>query len=193
MAMHIWVNMGLNIWVRSRICGCLVTWFCYQFIAKPGNKTATVSWPDPYFISPSENSHKATSTALGSTLAQVMVCCLMAPSHYPNRLCKSVESFNTLRPKQNGHHFPDNILKCIFLNENVWIPNNISLKFVPKRPINNNPALVQVMAWRRPGDKPLSEPMMVRLSTHICVTQSQWVKSNLKTHFFKKAFAWLLN
>ena len=37
-----------NIWVRSRNCGCLVTWFCYQLIAKPGNKTATVSWPDPY-------------------------------------------------------------------------------------------------------------------------------------------------
>ena len=38
------------IWVRSRNCGCLVTWFCYQLIAKPGNKTATVSWPDPYFV-----------------------------------------------------------------------------------------------------------------------------------------------
>ena len=37
-----------NIWVRSRICGCLVTWFCYQLIPKPGNKTATVPWPDPY-------------------------------------------------------------------------------------------------------------------------------------------------
>ena len=37
-----------RIWVRSRNCGCLVTWFCYQLIAKPGNKTATVSWPDPY-------------------------------------------------------------------------------------------------------------------------------------------------
>ena len=36
------------IWVRSRNCGCLVTWFCYQLIAKPGKKTATVSWPDPY-------------------------------------------------------------------------------------------------------------------------------------------------
>ena len=34
-------------WVRSRNCGCLVTWFCYQLIAKPGNKTAAVSWPDP--------------------------------------------------------------------------------------------------------------------------------------------------
>ena len=83
---------------------------------------------------------------------------------------------NTLRPKQkNGRHFADDSLKCIFLNENVWIPNNIPLMFVPKGPINNNPGLVQVMAWRRPGDKPLSEPMLVRLPTHICVTRPQWV------------------
>ena len=42
----------------------------------------------------------------------------------------------------------------------------ISLKFVPKVPINNIPSLVQIMAWRRPGDKPLSEPMMVSLLMH---------------------------
>ena len=59
-------------------------------------------------------------------------------------------AFNTLRPRQNGRHFPDNIFKCIFLNKNVWIPIKISLKFVPKRPINNIPAMVQIMAWRRP-------------------------------------------
>ena len=42
-------NMShIVIWVRSRNCGCLVTWFCYQLIAKPGNKTAAVLWPDPY-------------------------------------------------------------------------------------------------------------------------------------------------
>ena len=41
-------EMNTCIWVRSQNCGCLVTWFCYQLIAKPGNKTATVSWPDPY-------------------------------------------------------------------------------------------------------------------------------------------------
>ena len=52
---------------------------------------------------------------------------------------------------------------------------NISLKFTPKGPISNIPALIQIMAWRRPGDKPLSEPMMVRLPTHICVTRPQWV------------------
>ena len=38
----------IDIWVRSRNCVCLVTWFCYQLIAKPGNKTATLPWPDPY-------------------------------------------------------------------------------------------------------------------------------------------------
>ena len=44
--------------------------------------------------------------------------------------------------------------------------------------INNIPALVQIMAWRRPGDKPLSEPMMVSLLTHICVTRPQWVNKH---------------
>ena len=49
----------------------------------------------------------------------------------------------------------------IFLNENILILIKISLKFVPMGPINNIPSLVQIMACRRPGDKPLSEPMMV--------------------------------
>ena len=83
---------------------------------------------------------------------------------------------NTLRPRQDGRYFADDILKCIFLNENVWISLKIPLKFVPKGPINNSPAQVQIMAWRRPGDKPLSEPMMDKIPTHICVTRPQWVK-----------------
>ena len=85
---------------------------------------------------------------------------------------------NTLRPRQNGRHFADDIFKCILLIENVWIPIKISLKFVPKGPINNILALVQIIAWRRPGDNPLSEPMMVRLPTHIRVTRPQWVNIN---------------
>ena len=82
---------------------------------------------------------------------------------------------NTLRPRQNWRYFADDIFKCIFLNENAWISLKISLKFVSKVRIDNIPALVQIMAWRRPGDKPLSEPMMVSLLTHICVTRPQWV------------------
>ena len=72
--------------------------------------------------------------------------------------------------------FPDDIIKCSFFNENVWISNRISLKFVSEVPINNVPALVQIMAWRRPGDKLLSEPMMVSLLRHICVTRPHWIK-----------------
>ena len=60
-------------------------------------------------------------------------------------------------------------------DENIWISINISLNFVPKGPIDHIPALVQIVAWRRPGDKPLSEPMMISLPTHICVTRTQWV------------------
>ena len=85
--------------------------------------------------------------------------------------------FNTLRPRHNGCHFTDAIFKCIFLNENFWIPIKISLKFVPKGPINYIPTLVQIMAWRRQGDKPLSETMMVRLLTPICITRPQWVNT----------------
>ena len=51
----------------------------------------------------------------------------------------------------DGRHFPDDFFKWIFLNESVWISINISLKFVPRGPINNIPTLVQVMVWRRIG------------------------------------------
>ena len=90
----------------------------------------------------------------------------------------TVMSVNTLKPRQNGCIFADDIFKRIFFNENVWISITISLKFVPKCPNNNMPALVQIMTWRRPGDKPLSEPMLVGSLTHICVTRPQWIKTN---------------
>ena len=81
--------------------------------------------------------------------------------------------FNTLKPRQNGHHFPDDIFKCIFLNENVWILIKISLEFVPKGLIDNIPALVQIQAWHRSGNnKQLSEPMMVNLLAYIYGTLS---------------------
>ena len=64
---------------------------------------------------------------------------------------------STLKPRQNGRHFADDIFKCIFLNENSI---GISLKFVPDGSIDNIQSLDQIMACRRPGDKPSSEPMM---------------------------------
>ena len=74
--------------------------------------------------------------------------------------------FYTLRPSQDGRHFADDTFKYIFLNENLKISAKISLKFVRKGPINNIPALVQIMAWRRPGDKPLSEPKHIDKVLH---------------------------
>ena len=77
-------------------------------------------------------------------------------------LAKCVTRVHTFKPRQDGRHFADNILKCIFFNENVWVLIKIALKFVPKGPITciNMPSLVQVTAWHRKGDKPLSEQMM---------------------------------
>ena len=45
-------------------------------------------------------------------------------------------------PKQNGHHFTDDIFRYIVVNEKIYILIEISLKFVPTGPIYNNPALV---------------------------------------------------
>ena len=92
---------------------------------------------------------------------------------------------NTLRPSQNGRLITDNTFTRIFLNENNRIFIKISLKFVPKGLINNISALVLIMAWRWPGDKPLSGPMMVRSLTHICITRPQWVNS------WRAANAWV--
>ena len=58
----------------------------------------------------------------------------------------------------------DNNFKCIFLNENRWISIRIWLKFVPNGPIDNKPALVQVLAWRRTGNKPLPELMLTEFT-----------------------------
>ena len=81
---------------------------------------------------------------------------------------KLILVINTLRLRQNG------TFKHIFLTENI-IAMKISLNFIPSGQIINNPALVQIMAWRRPGAKPLSEPVMVSLLMLICVTWPQWV------------------
>ena len=73
--------------------------------------------------------------------------------------------------------FTDYTFKRILVIESFRILFKISLQFVPKGPINNISALIQIMPWRWPGDKQLSEPMMVRLSTHICVIRPQRVNS----------------
>ena len=92
-----------------------------------------------------------------SGLVQVMAWCLTDTKPLPEPVLTKMSAItwlrwvNTLRPRQNGRHFPNDIFKWIFLNENVLISIKISLKFVPRGPINNIPTLVQIMAWRRPG------------------------------------------
>ena len=72
-------------------------------------------------------------------------------------------AINTMRPEQNGWHFTDNIFKLIFLNENIGVLIIILLKFVPKGPIDNKSALVQVMAWHQTGVKPFTEPILIKI------------------------------
>ena len=98
----------------------------------------------------------------------------------PASSCWYIEA-ETKWPSFSRRHFQMHLI-C----ENVWIPIEISLKCVPKGPIDIIPALVQlmawrlvqIMAWRRPGDKPLYEPMMVSLQALICVTRPYCVNTS---------------
>ena len=79
------------------------------------------------------------------------------------------------------------IFQMIYWNVFPWmkmlsISIKISMKFVPEGLINNIPALVQIMAWRRPGDKPLSELMMISLLMQICVIRPPWVSHIVWLH-----------
>ena len=110
----------------------------------------------------------------GSSMAQILV----RQGHSPLGPCLKSElghayvwtSFALLIhcSWEKSRYFAEDIFKCIFLNENVLIEIEISLKFVPKGSIHDIPAVVQILAWRRPDSEQLSEPVMVRLLTHLC-------------------------
>ena len=97
--------------------------------------------------------------------------------------CRCSVSTRTASFNPNSASKETTFTNAFFLNENVWILIQILLKFVRKGPINNIPALVQIMAWRRPGNKPLSEPMIVSLPLHLSVTQPKWVNSVASNKF----------
>ena len=90
--------------------------------------------------------------------------------------CSAV-SVNTLRSRQNGCQFADDIFKCIFSNANVRITIQISLKYVPKAPIDNKPALVQIKAWHLIRDKAMiwTNDDLVRWRIFLSLSL-QWVK-----------------
>ena len=82
-------------------------------------------------------------------------------------------------------------------DENVWILIKISLKFVHKGPIDYIPVLVQIMVWRRSGDKPLSELMLIILPTHIYASLGlnelkEWRLRSVITCLLNKKGGWLL-
>ena len=56
--------------------------------------------------------------------------------------CWHVPLWIVTKMEKNGRHFADDIFWCIFVNEEFCILIQISLKFVPKGPIDNNPALL---------------------------------------------------
>ena len=96
--------------------------------------------------------------------------CLYSSSGWVNLNTSSVRS------RRNGQHFANVVFKRMFFNAFFFLISiRISQSFVPKGPINNIPALVRIMAWRRLDDKPLSEPMVVSLQTLIWVNRPQWV------------------
>ena len=114
--------------------------------------------------------------------------CLLWVLYYSGTEYHRCYFLKTLRPRNNDRHFPNDICRGICFNEYIRISMKISLKFVPNGSINDIPALVQIMAWRRPGDKPLSEPIMIILLTHICVTRPQWVKNSTTCHLVSNQY-----
>ena len=158
-------NELIDHWSAERVCGILTA----ILINDKSFEITKVPW-DPFIRTDNEKLKNVKIASFSWSLQIIFILSLL----------RDHILFDTLRLRQNGRHFADEIFKRIFLNENIWIPIKISLKFVPKGQINNIPTLVQIMAWRHPGDKPLSEAMMVSLLTHIyiCVTWPQWVKTN---------------
>ena len=88
--------------------------------------------------------------------------------HWVTLLVRLWTTVNSSTPGQYGCRFTDDIFRCIFVNEKFCILSKMSLMFVPKCPVDSNPALVQIMTWHWIGGKPLSEPMLTR--TLICGT-----------------------
>ena len=156
---QIWVNIGLvnvTLWYQA-ITWTSVVWHSPQSYFKKSAHEFNLSLVFRYF-----HFNTMTTSPRASELINQF------SKVYANERCSIYDVFphwlrlvNTLRSRQHGRHFADDILKGIFLNENVIISIKKSLKFVPKGPINNIPALVQIMAWCWPGDKPLSEAMVV--------------------------------
>ena len=118
-----------------------------------------------------------------SDCSEICLAALLQANFRAIRQFSEMQSYQHIEAETKWSPFSRRQFEMDFWNENAWISIKISLKFVPGGPMNTFQSLVQILVWRRPGDKPLSEPMMVSLMMHICITLLQWV--NAKSHSFE--------
>ena len=161
-----WFNIKMSSYqYRKSHCGdktVVRSSYLHKGISYTG-KMASLCWDGPHdpiyeWCNSSSPSAAYIRQWIRSTMVQIMAWHRKIPSAKWQPFCPGGRWLNTLRPRQNGRCFEDDTFKRIFLNENIIISIKISLKLVPMVRINNIPALVQIMAWRQPGDKPLSGP-----------------------------------
>ena len=145
--------------IASRSCPkyikstCMCHWMCLcrPSIASPSNRSRDeLTRPRIVCRTPPDTVRRESLAWKASCRNSLMLSETMSDCASRTKLLfRSVTMYymiNILRPRPKGHHFPDDIFKCIFLNGNVWIVIKISLKYVPKVSINNIQALVQIMA-----------------------------------------------
>ena len=183
---------------RTRIClptklipWILITWSCKEPRASAAMYINSVFWEYSTLSTKKFNVvqqvlYKGTAVAV---LYYTRLHCNGSKIHQNN----ANDRVNTLRLGQNGCHFADNILKLILLNENVLISIKIPLKFVPRGPIKNIPALLQV----RLGDVQVTSQYLNQwwssLVMHLCITSFNQLIRNHLCCVWNVAFAWWLN
>ena len=150
----------MSVWRNDTNCRCI-----FLFLRKNSarKELTRLNAGDPFWAQwTASSSFQVIDCRMYAKIWAIMIRPLCLYNNYKANngilLVEHIETETKLSP-----FFADDISKCILLNQNVWISLKISRKFVPKDRINNIPALVQTMAWRRLGDKPLFEARMVSL------------------------------
>ena len=142
---HFLICVWINGWVNNGEAGDLRRYRAHNDVIEMANQSFKHSvYQCPY------KHYKHTllfglSLMVGNTHdLKVVRCCPFTaiPLSYQHQ-----RPLNTLMSAQNGRHFPDDIRKAFSWMKIYEIP----LRFVPKVGIENITALVQIMAWRRPG------------------------------------------
>ena len=89
---------------------------------------------------------------------------LVKQKHIYDILEEDHTEFDSSPPAKNGRQFAHDVFRCTFVTENFVFWLQFHWSFFPMGLIDNNPALVQIMALRRIDDKPLFEPMLAGLT-----------------------------